>query len=220
MTMKTCMAAAAALLAGTVAATAAPFTNGSFETATVNPGSGFVTLGGGSTEITGWTILGGATAIDYIGGYWVAQDGERSLDLNGLETGGIAQTFDVKPNTPYKISFYMSGNPDQRLNQPLRVSVDGVDVDQDPATFTWPGIVTSQTRENMGWVEMVYSFTTGATTSSVTLTFQSLTQGFFGPAIDNVSVAVVPLPFALPMFLAGLGAIGVISRRRKDAATA
>ena len=43
--------------------------------------------------------------------------------------------------------------------------------------------------------------------------------GAYGPAIDNVSVSsgevtVVPLPMALPLFAAGLGALGIIRRRR------
>ena len=46
----------------------------------------------------------------------------------------------------------------------------------------------------MGWKEKEYEFffTAAGTTSS--LLFQSLTNGFYGPAIDNVSASAVPVP--------------------------
>ena len=69
--------ALAAALCG--AAHAAPFQNGSFETGPT-PG-GYVTLSAGDTQITGWTVTG--DSVDYIGSYWPAADGSRSLDLSG-----------------------------------------------------------------------------------------------------------------------------------------
>ena len=79
---------------------AATFTNGSFELG-VNPGSSFVTLGNGSTGVTGWVV--GGDSIDYIGGYWQAEDGSRSIDLSGNANGSIAQTFDTVANQTYQV---------------------------------------------------------------------------------------------------------------------
>ena len=84
---------AVAALALPAVAHAGPFINGSFENASVNPGSGFTNLAGGSTAITGWTV--GGDSIDYIGGYWNAQNGSRSIDLSGNAPGSIFQTFDT-----------------------------------------------------------------------------------------------------------------------------
>ncbi len=87
-----------------------PSENGSFETSTANPGSSFVTLGAGSTDIAGWTV--GSGSIDYIGGYWTASDGSKSIDLSGSAAGSIWQTFDTIAGQTYFIDVMISGNPD------------------------------------------------------------------------------------------------------------
>ena len=57
--------------------------NGSFETGIAISPDPFKTLNAtDSTSIAGWTVTSGS--IDYIGSYWTAQDGGRSLDMNGL----------------------------------------------------------------------------------------------------------------------------------------
>ena len=63
--------------------------NGSFEQGR-SPGGSLVTLQPGSTLITGWTVT--CASIDYIGGFWRASNGRRSLDLDGTPGfGGIEQ---------------------------------------------------------------------------------------------------------------------------------
>ena len=89
--------ALAAALCG--AAHAAPFQNGSFETGPT-PG-GYVTLSAGDTQITGWTVTG--DSVDYIGSYWPAADGSRSLDLSGNAGGGVAQAFDTVAGRTYRV---------------------------------------------------------------------------------------------------------------------
>ena len=90
--------------------------NGSFEAASVIPGGGFVTLKEGSTDITGWTVIGTvnyAYSIDYIGGYWQAAEGYRSVDLNGTsDRGGVQQALATVAGQRYEVRFAMSGNPD------------------------------------------------------------------------------------------------------------
>ena len=89
------------LVALSVVANAAPFTNGSFE---IGPATGtFTTLGTGNTSITGWTV--GGSGVDYIGSFWQAQDGSRSLDLSALGAGSVSQTFDTILNQVYLVNF-------------------------------------------------------------------------------------------------------------------
>ena len=84
------------------AAMADPFQNGSFEEGPASVDS-FITLFDGDTSITGWTVTAGS--IDLIGDYWIASDGERSIDLNGNGPGAISQEFDTEPGLIYHVLF-------------------------------------------------------------------------------------------------------------------
>ena len=183
-------------------------TNGSFETASVNPGS-FITLSNGSTVITGWTVIGTiqyVDNIDYIGSYWTAADGTRSIDLNGTGVaGGVQQTLATVAGQRYEVRFSMSGNPDgEPMTKTLNVSAD-----TENENFSY--IVTGS-KSNMNWASYVWYFT--ATDDSTLLTFQSAITGSYGPALDNVEVYAVPAPGAI--LLAGIGTslVGWLRRRR------
>ncbi|NWH08024.1 MAG: choice-of-anchor C family protein [Alphaproteobacteria bacterium] len=208
------VATAGLLFASATAANAAAFTNGDFEKGIDLPPGGFATvMGGDSSSIKGWTVIG--NSVDYVDGYWQAGSGERSIDLNGMGAGGLSQTFDVVTGTEYMVRFLMSGNPDGADTQFLKASVNS-GANSSIAVFAWPSSAAN-TRADMDWTEVFFTFTAGS--SSATLTFESFfTSGFFGAAIDNVSVVAVPLPMALPLFGAGLAALGLVSRRRKQAA--
>jgi choice-of-anchor C domain-containing protein len=195
------------LVAGASPAAAAPFTNGSFELGSVNPGSGWLTLGSGSSAITGWEIFDGT--IDYIGTYWQAADGSRSLDLNGNDgSAGIRQTFDTTGGGSYQVSFALAGNPDGApLTKSVQVVSGGV---SQLFTFTVP---PGTSHADMGWVYHSLLFT--AVGGSTTLSFLSDTAGvFYGPAIDDVRVAAVPEPATLSLLAFGLAA-GARARRRR-----
>lgn len=182
--------------------------NGSFEAASVNPGGSFVTLNAGSTAIDGWTVIGAVDygAIDYIGGYWQAADGSRSLDLNGSNnSGGVTQTLATVAGQLYEVRFAMSGNP---AGLP-KVKILSVSADGESTQFSYE---VSGSLGQMNWAEKTFRFV--ADDSSTDLTFQSMITGSYGPALDKVSVVAVPAPCAI--LLAGLGTslVGWLRRRR------
>ena len=186
--------------------------NGSFETAP-DPGP-FTTLGTGDTSITGWLVSSGD--IDYIGSYWQASDGSRSLDMNGFQPGSITQVITgLSIGQQYKISFDLAGNPDAGPDTKTLFVLAGVS-----ANF-FDFNIAARDHDHMGWVTKSFLFT--ATGPEELLIFAStvLSGGTdenkqaFGPALDNVSIAATPLPAALPLFAGGLGVIGLLARRRK-----
>jgi choice-of-anchor C domain-containing protein len=177
-----------------------------------------------STSITGWTISSGS--VDYIGSYWTASDGARSVDLNGLNAGTIQQDITgLTSGSVYRIYFDLAGNPD---NGPTTKTLDVMaSLDTASYSFTVPG---GASHSNMGWLTQTFIFT--ATASTATLSFMSTTGGdpgqlpAYGPALDNVrivevpNVAEVPLPGSLSLMLLGLGGLGAgyFGRKRRKAA--
>jgi hypothetical protein len=69
-------------------------------------------------------------------------------------------------------------------------------------------------KDGMGWV--TNSFVFKALSDSSTLNFASLEGGdrpFYGPALDNVTVAPVPAPATIYLLVSGL--IGLVAVRRR-----
>lgn len=204
-------------------ATTSLITNGSFEDGP-NPGA-FKTLSAGDTSIPGWEVIGGVYpngdakgSIDYIGGYWTASDGYRSLDLDGITPGGVQQTFATEPGQEYRVTFDMAGNPEgPPVIKTLLTTANG-----SRTVFDFQ-IVGTTTKTNMNWQRKSFDFT--ATESSVTLTFQSLTDpsgipgtagkpGSFGAALDNVAVWAVPEPVTMFGAFMAVSSLGMYIRRR------
>jgi choice-of-anchor C domain-containing protein len=197
-----------ALIAATlpVAANAAAVVNGSFEDGT-NPGS-FTTVGTGSSAITGWDVLAGS--VDYIGTYWQASDGVRSVDLSGNAIGTLGQTVTgLTAGQSYQVSFDVSRNPDGGVTPRTGVFKAGAQ------TFGFSYTDASSTRANMKWETVSYSFL--ATGTSALISFSSDASGgcCFGPALDNVSIAAVPEPASWAMMIGGFGLLGAALRRRE-----
>lgn len=210
-------AAALGIVALAQDARAAAFQNGSFESGIGGIGN-FATLNAGdSTSITGWTVTGGG--VDYIGAYWTARDGARSLDLNALEAGGVQQIFDTIIGQKYTVSFSIAGNTDGGPSLKSLAASAGSVVD---APFSFD--ITGHSAANPGWID--YSFDFFADSLLTTLSFESTTTAdsgngsyphAFGPALDNVSVvmvAEVSEPATLAMLGMGLAGFGLLRRRR------
>ena len=202
--MKLSVLGALGLVVCSGTAHAAAFRNGSFEMGT-DPGV-FTTLRSGSSNITGWTV--GGDSIDYIGSYWMPSNGSRSIDLSGNNAGSLSQTFDTTPGQAYLISFDLAGNPDQPS-----IKTEQVKVGVQTLTYTFNTSTTS--KSNMGWSP--FSFTYVANDTSTTLSFASLTNSAYGPALDNVAVSTVPIPASLPLFggaILALAGLAAFNKRR------
>jgi choice-of-anchor C domain-containing protein len=179
----------------------------------------FNTLSNGDTSINNWTVGG---SIDYILTYWQAQDGTRSLDLNGFQSlGSVKQDFTAAIGQKYLVSFWLAGNPD---GDPVIKTV-GVDVNNDPTIHSFTFDSTGATHGNMGWQQYSFTFTAGQTNE--TLKFVSLDCGSggiptcsYGPALDNVSVSAVPELSTWAMMLIGFAGIGTLAYRRARKASA
>ena len=186
---------------------ALPFQNGSFEAAAVNPGT-YTTLGTGSTSITGWTVSAGN--IDYIGSYWQAAAGERSIDLAGDTLGAISQTFDTNIGWLYTVEFAMAGNTDGGPAIKRLKVVAG----NEEGEFSFDQ--TGRSRPNdMGWAYNVFQFTADA--AQTTLSFSALNgECCYGAALDDVSVvgAENHAPEPASALLVGLSLAGLGWSRR------
>ncbi|MEU9126971.1 choice-of-anchor C family protein [Kitasatospora sp. NPDC048540] len=182
--------AVTALLVAGAAALAAPaqaagghralshFDDGSFETPKVAANT-FAGLTAGQT-IGPWSVTAGS--VDLIGaGFWQAAEGDQSLDLNGSNSGTVAQSFTTVPGATYSVTYALAGNPEGGVAlRTGRVLVDG----QNFQDFSFD--VSGRTRAAMGYVGHQFSFV--AQNTSTTLGFTSTVAGAYGPVIDNVRV--------------------------------
>jgi choice-of-anchor C domain-containing protein len=198
--------------AASPAAAAPLITNGSFEIGT-DPGATFTPLLAGSTAITGWTV--GGFGVDYIGGYWQASDGVRSVDLSNLNQGSVSQTFHTIPGSVYTVTFDLSGNPDAGATLKTAIVSIGGSLTQIETYLVGP----SNSHSQMNWETRQYQFT--AFDNLSTLVFASNDRNPFGPALDNISAirgdgtgSDVPEPANWALMLIGFTMIGVAARRR------
>lgn len=203
--MRRLFTAVAALALVPATGNAAEFVNGSFEDGSLTNSSFTTVAGGNSTAINGWLVTG--NSVDYIGSYWAAQQGSRSIDLNGNGQGGIQQTFDTVVGQLYNISFWLAGNTD---GAPVTKSVK-VGAGDTSSIFTFDTTGFSAPL-NMGWKK--YNFQFAASSTSTTLSFDSLDASAFGASLDNVAVSAIPEPATWAMMLLGIGLIGGAMRRR------
>jgi choice-of-anchor C domain-containing protein len=168
-------------------------TNGSFEQPDLSPSCAWSTYGAGSTQIAGWTVVGGSVDL-HVGqncsALWATPDGTQAVDLNGLGRG-LKQNIATDPGQVYLLSFWMSGNGCQSQYKTLDVKFDG-NVVGTPSHDRYPyNIVYPE-----GWE--LFEYTVAATSSISELSFVSTSNispaGWCGPAIDDVRLVAVPTP--------------------------
>lgn len=195
-------------------ASAAPFTNGSFELGS-DPGL-YQPLGVGSTAIPGWEVIG--SNIDYVGSFWQASDGSRSLDLNGNNgPGGIRQTFDTVAGQEYGLYMDLAAHHPPGLDL-FRFHIGFNDFRADVAFLVDP----ASTRADMRWFTLFLGWYTATSDLSTLAIISDTTDPVFGPAIDNIRIVrpedVVPpaVPEPATLSLLTLGLAGITWRRRRS----
>jgi choice-of-anchor C domain-containing protein len=211
----------ASLFVGATAAHANIIVNPSFEQPVVADSPGFQFYFAGSPAIPGWTIVG--NSVDVLKDTrWQPHEGHQSVDLTGVTAGGLYQDLPTTPGTTYHLSFWLAGNPEFAgagggpFVKAMRLSWGGSPVGN--LSFD----VTGKTNFNLGWTN--YQYDLAATGPTTRLQFESLTAGFSGPMIDDLSlVALVPpgpgnnVPLPPALFAGAFGAVfvGIIRRRGK-----
>jgi choice-of-anchor C domain-containing protein len=159
-------------------------TNGDFETP--DAGSSYVMYAAGSA-FGGWSVETGS--VDLVGTDWQAAAGRQSVDVTGStgDAGSIYQDLSTIPGQTYMLRFALAGNP---VGAPTMKSMEiwwGNSL-TDTVLFD----TTGRSRRDVGWVYREYSVV--ATTYLTRLRFRSLTPGFDGPMLDDVSVTPVGAP--------------------------
>jgi len=132
-----------------------------------------------------WTVKRGT--VDVIGGWWHAARGKQSLDLNGLEPGGISQEVATEPGKVYVLSFMMAGNPDDP--EPRRTAVE-IGWDKKVVRTIVFDRKAHHTHQSMGWER--HETRLRATGKRTRIDFTSLSEGGWGPAIDDVRLVEAP----------------------------
>ena len=202
------------------AATAAPIvSNGSFESGTNGPGfGGFATIPGSSAAISDWALVGGS--VDWINGYWQANSGTHSVDMNGTTPGGtLQQSISTVLGQAYQLTFYLSANPDQLDAHPdsraLVASAGSTN-----GIFTYKFDSPPNDHDHMNWAQYSLFFT--ATGSTTVLSFASAAPQncCYGPALDDVAVVAIPEASTWAMMILGFAGVGFLSYRRKSRAVA
>lgn len=182
--------------------------NGGFDAAPApNP---YQTVAAGQNSIAGWTV--GGASVEWIGNYWQSHDGTNSIDLAGAGIGSVAQDLLTDLGQAYRVTFWVSANPDAGINP----RTGFVDVGGAATQYTFTN--TPFNRSDMNWQKMTYDFVgTGGTQTLRFSADPATSQGYYGLALDAVSIAAVPEPGIWAMMILGFGLIGgtMRSRRRK-----
>jgi choice-of-anchor C domain-containing protein len=179
-----------ALFAGFSPAYANLLVNGNFS----EPGTGCES---GTKTLPGWTVVAGNIDIESASCSGIGGKSETYfLDLTGSQTndvGAISQTFKTVAHQKYNLTFYFGGNPQwQSLPYANDSALKAMTVYVNGAIA---GVYSVQTAgvstTNAQWSYHTITFT--ASTTTTTITFQSLNgsatnPSVFGPLLDDVSV--------------------------------
>ena len=162
-----------------------------------------VTNGGFETgSFSGWTGTGntGFNGVQCPGPGATVHGGNCSAFFGPVgSTGGISQNLATTPGTQYRIDFFFlpdGGNPSS-----FSATFGGATL----TSLTNPAASAS-------FIELTFFATATAANTVLGFNFRD-DPGFM--FLDDVSVNAVPLPAALPLFATGLGALGLLSWRRK-----
>ncbi|WP_207764949.1 VPLPA-CTERM sorting domain-containing protein [Hyphococcus luteus] len=223
--LKFAVAAGAASLAAAGPASAAEIFFDSFEAPDVADWAVFQVAGDGSD----WTAEFG-TGIeiqDESLGITDAYDGEQYVELDsdfarGGDAGasgtnsGMGALVPFVEGRTYDISFAYKPRTDvadDNIIQLYALAYDGADVDNAVQLFE----VNETTSTLSDWMVYTVSYTALAGFNGIGFAADGI-ENSLGGFLDAVSVSEVPLPAALPLFLAGVAGFGFAGRKRKAAA--
>jgi hypothetical protein len=191
---------------------AAGFTNGSFETNVFDHSgnAAWNTLQDGSTDISSWVVNspddGRGVDLSFDDAGWdvkSASDGHYMIDLNNA---GISQTFDTIVGQQYVVSVDVAnlnwGSPQELAALKIAAGLDSV-------TFTAPDSYFQDAQYSTA--ELTFTAVSSSTTLSLS---SSNANGAWGAIVDNVQVEAVPEPISMTVL--GVGALGLLRRRRKN----
>lgn len=203
------LAALAALSAGASASTNL-IADGSFESEVTAAGTyRFV------TAPAAWTVTkttgGSATLEVRNNAVGAAEDGVNFIELDGNENDKISQTLSgLVIGQTYDVSFWFSDRTGVAAGSEgwsLKIGSDYT------ASQAGGGFNTSGGNQ---WQHFTGSFT-ATSTSDVFSLWGTGKSDSYGTSIDNISVtAAIPEPSTLGLFAAGLAALGLSARRRKQ----
>lgn len=168
----------------------------------------------GSSDITGWTVIGASGAyIDWIGPTnpfgLTASQGGYFLDLTGDNSwtplAGVQQSFSTTPGAQYSLSFDLGSSSSFSGGQ---VSVAVSVGNQSNVTFT----STNNGSQTNLWQTETLDFTAAGDTT--TLTIQG-TLGYQYLGLDNVDVegSSIPEPASMTVMIAAMTGLGLLRRR-------
>ncbi|GMV26891.1 MAG: hypothetical protein AMXMBFR58_29220 [Phycisphaerae bacterium] len=205
--------AGAAVAMGVVASAHAVVTNGSFEQPSVPVGS-YTTYSGGSTGITGWTVVGVNVDVSETSAFsgaiaLIAQDGQQWLDLTGFgsnsPSNGVTQDVPTAMGQLYRLSFYVGSATDN-----LNVFASTVDLSIDGGSrmsFTNPNTPL----DRLDWQMFYADFVAASGTTNITF-YNGSPGNSHTCGLDNVTLQAIPAPGAAALL--GLGGLLTMHRRR------
>jgi choice-of-anchor C domain-containing protein len=162
--------------------------NGSFETATVDPGAGELLLPTGSTALAPWTVV---LEVLYVGGFWQASQGVPGGRSLGLNDGSILQIFTPSLGKMYQVSFDLAGDPTlPPALKAMAITAPSGTYQSQRGVFLFD--TTAQTTANMGWATKQWNF--WGAQDNIPREFLQFTSYYLtggGPALDNVVLVPV-----------------------------
>ena len=207
MKIKLAILAAAVASVFSVSAQAAPVFSDNFDSYAANQ------LNWIPPVLSGWTITNGSVDIIGSGGSYDFLPGNGSyVDLDGgsAHSGKLSHTLSLLAGHTYTLSFDLAGSQ--------RGTTEIVDV-KFGTTMEHSTLLS-----NDGFSHHTMNFTP-LISGSYSFDYQNNEFGafigngdgnFIGALLDNVAVTSVPEPESYAMFMAGLGVMGFIARRRKN----
>lgn len=166
--------------------------NGSFETPLV-PAGAFTNFPGGSTAITGWTVVGVDSAVvsgtfTQSGILFRAQSGSQYVDLAGVtsnsQSSGVTQTVTTTIGQTYELRFHVGSAQGGGFFFPSTIDLR---IDAGPRTsFTNPATPANQ----LDWREFSVSFVATSATTQIAF-FNGGASNNFNSALDHATLEAV-----------------------------